>query len=99
MAVDPFETATADIIGSMPGAAGTLTSAGGSHSVSVLIEHDIEMVDENGVIADRDTLATFLKSELPGTLKNGDVLKVGTTTYKVQNTVSDDGYAVQAVVR
>lgn len=74
------------------------TGVASADSLYVFVEFDVEMLDEHQTIADRQTVATFIKSELPGTLKQGDIIRNDTYSYTIQRTYFDDGYFVKAAL-
>ena len=95
---DMFHAGVAAIVKSL-GDSGTLVTAAGTYALRAVVQRDFNQLDEFNAISDRGDLLTFAKSELPGTLKNGDKFTSGSEVFIIQRTVADDGYSVQVLAR
>lgn len=88
---DPFATADASIFSGAPCVDGTVTQGAATYSRRVLLSLDVESVDMTSGAVSRINTIQFprvggLRPKLARVL-------IGSTSYTLENRISDDGYA------
>ncbi len=67
--------------------------------VLVLIELDVQMPADNGLVVEKKTIASLLKAEVGKVVKGNRIVISSDESYGVNELLADDGYVVKVFVR